>query len=684
MYVLALLVPAFAEPPQNWTTLDEQAWGSRPAPDPSVQAEMLVRAADLVEQGELYRALAQVQEARCRTDPACAAAAAEVATAVMRAELARVASQADPASSFGLYSTWMQWPLTEAGHTDLQHHYTTATANTDPDTSVTVLDDLALELPKDHPLHERLRAHFEAAAEEAQTPGVAALLAAASARYTDDSPALDLPYPSHMGFRLHPSACADLLGEDASGDLVAELALDVSRCETTTDVWSEDEAYEYEDVEYYEVWEEVQIGSKEECHERPYYDDNNILKEGWTETVCEDVPITEMQQLQRSRPVTRAGVRTVEHRRYSVHFDASLSGVLEDELGQVAATAPLSWSFSQEDHAFDAPGGSRSWDPELSEASTRATAASPLRGQILEAVAALDQAYAQHLVDQASGRSEAEADELLVRAWWWNRHVEPVDGPVWAAMTVVERSTAVQDVAYAIGPLPEADLIVDGYGRLHDARSQSGWIVKSPGLLKVSNSGRTIGLDLRGSYLGPGWAQTVRLESRGGGSSEYGGAATFAGSVYGGVSTQLDSVDDAAASVAPLGWFAGFSTGGAKGLPDQQRGWVLKFRLEYEAQDDPEGGLGYRNLASVFPDLLLVVPGTRWKLGVYTEVKWNWLGLQDPKKREAGDPLEHHHFTPMTVGPALALGPVHLKGSATWLAFRPEPVRFGLATDLVF
>ncbi len=40
--------------------------------------------------------------------------------------------------------------------------------------------------------------------------------------------------------------------------------------------------------------------------------------------------------------------------------------------------------------------------------------------------------------------------------------MEPTSGPIWAAMTVVQRSTAIDEVAYAIEGLPEADLIVDG------------------------------------------------------------------------------------------------------------------------------------------------------------------------------------------------------------------------------
>ena len=670
---------AFAASPQDWDQLDAQRWGERPAPEAQVQAQMLEEATRLAEEDDPLRALAQLQEARCRQDEACLPGAHQVTAPALASELAQLEPQ--PEASLGLRSVWIQWPLDEASTRSLDEHYAALGAGLEPGVDVLLLDRLARELPPEHPLSQDLVEHLEPGAEAGE--GTLALLQAAQARYQDEGHELALPYPTTLGLSFSASDCADLLPEDTLGDLQARLHLEVTRCGTRTETWEESEDYTWMETEVYTELEEVVVRYEEECTEGLYYDDNNIQKEGWTQTTCEDVPVTELQEVEKTRQVERTGRRLVQHRRYVFELEGSSLGTLETEHGTIELS---SQSFlveqSLEDHSYDAEGGSRSWDPALSEQAARSGAAPMLAAAQL--VDPLREAYAERLLAAAMDLPAPEADELIVQAWWWNRTIQPTSGPLFTAMTVVELPAQLEEASYALPELPEAPLIVDGYGQLHDTRDRSGWQVKSPGLLRPTNSGVSVLLDMRQSYLGPGWAQTTQVALRGGGGVDYASSSTFVTALYGGVSTQLDGLPDSGGELLPLGWTVGFSSGGGWANVDKQSGGMLAFHLAYEVQKGHEGEKGYKALSMVFPDLTLCLPGTKWLLGANLRVAWNWLGIQDPKKREAGEEIAFHHFTPISLGPAIGVGPVQLRAHATYLAFRPEPLRFGSTLELAF
>ncbi len=681
MLAFYLMNTALSAEPQDWDALDAARIGERPAPAPELQLQMMEEALRLAQEGDHPRALAQVQEARCRADPACREQAEQVVGLALEEALRSL--PADPAQSLGLRSVWLQWPLSAQSQQALLDHYTALGEQLEPGVEVQLLDSLARELPPEHPLSQALIEHLDPSPWSAH-PGAEALLEAAQARYLDQEHTLEPLYPQTLGLSLSADACEDLLSTSREGDLVAEVQLEVLRCETRTETWEESEDYTWMETEVYEAWEDVVVGYDEECTERLYYDDNNIQKEGWTETVCEDVPITESQKVQRTRQVERSGRRLVQHRRYLFEYEAQATASLETELERLQVAELVQASSELLDFAYDAEGGSRSWDSSLNEEAARLAADSQVTAAALSLGGPMEQAYAEQLLAAAMDERGPAADELLVQLWWWDRTIQPSSGPLHTAMSVVEQPPELELAHYALPPLGEAPLIIDGYGQLHDTRDGSGWQVRSPGLLRPTNSGLSVGLDLRQSYLGPGWAQSVKLALRGGGGVDYASSSTFTSTFYGGVSTELDEVPDSAGAMTPLGWFAGFSTGGGWGNPETRSGGVLAFHLAYAIQRGHDGEQGYRALSMVFPDLTLCLPGTRWMLGANVQVAWNWLGLQDPKKRQAGEDIPYHHFTPISLGPAIGLGPVQLKAHATYLAFRAEPLRFGTTLDLAF
>lgn len=651
MFLLCLIGSLHAEPARTRgdDPVPERA-GSRAGPTASQHREMLEAAESMMDAGDALSALAQIFAAGDPTGAGWDALRGTVANVMVVNALGEL--QGDPAGTRGLYATWASWPLSSSVSARLDAHYSEVAAALSVNSDILLLDDLALELPIDHPLPERLHQAFTVDA--AGLPGRQGLYASAAARFSGESLPVALPYPQSLGMSVAASDCASLFGEGLAGDLGGAFFVEVSSCATHTEERSTVEDYTYQDVEVYEVTEEVVVGTREECHDRQYYDDNNIQKEGWTERVCEDIPITQLQRVQRSRTITRTGQRTVEHRDYVFR----LTGTALASLDAVSVQRPVVVRHIVSDSSYTSLAGDKAWDPALGEASARAQAPEELRGLVHSMRGELLQAVTDDLVAQAAALGGPEGEELLIRAWWLNRRLAPKGTLLNAAQQIVERPTDAPGQGYTLPALPEAPLIIDGYGQLHDTREQSGWIVKSPGLLKLTNSGLTLGTDMRQSYVGAGWAQTLVVAIRSGGSSEYGGSDTFAFSLYGGVSTQLDTVPGAVTALRPTGWLLGFSTGGGVGNPDGQTGFVLRFRMQYEAQHDPLDGTTYRNFAFVFPDLLLLVPHTRWKLGLHLEAQWNWLGIPDFKRRQADEPIPVLHYTPISVGPALALGPV--------------------------
>ena len=341
----ALLTSALAQPLEEWDALDAAAWGDRPAPTPQEQERMLAQAEALLALGDARGALAQLQEARCRQDPACLPRAAEIAGAVLLDELEGLA---DPRALFGLRSVWLQWPLSEEAREGLELEYAVAAAQLDPAVAILALDDLALELPPDHALRVGLQDWFEQAASPyLLQPGARALLEAARGRYADPSQGerpLELPYPSQLGASITASGCAELLPSGTPGDLVAAVHVEVSRCVTETTTWQTEEPYSWEELVVQEVLEEVVVGYEEHCEEVPYGGADR--QPDWVETVCEDRPVREPRPVERREVVKRTGSRTVEHRRYSLHVDGHLRAEIEDDLGRIAAEAPIAWTFS--------------------------------------------------------------------------------------------------------------------------------------------------------------------------------------------------------------------------------------------------------------------------------------------------------------------------------------------------